>query len=75
MSEERGIVTFPSTHSALNAERVARKAGLTIAMIPVPRWISSDCNMGMAVSMEDKESLKTLLVAENIQCGFVAWQE
>ncbi|MFC1461212.1 DUF3343 domain-containing protein, partial [Verrucomicrobiota bacterium] len=60
-AEDRVIVIFPSTHLALSAERAARAAGIPVKMIPVPRHISPDCNMGMEVALNRQNSLKTLL--------------
>jgi hypothetical protein len=39
----RLIVTFPSSHAALAAERALLGAGLPVELIPVPRQIRSDC--------------------------------
>jgi len=71
MAEARLIVIFPSTHLALSAERAARAVGIPVKMIPVPRHISPDCNMGMEVAFNEENPLKTLLAAEQIECRFV----
>jgi len=73
VAEEYVIVIFPSTHHALKAERVAGEKGIDVKMIPVPREISSDCNMGMRVSCEDEEAARTVLEESNVQCEFVPW--
>lgn len=65
------IVTFPNTHLALKAERIAKEAGIRAKMIPVPRYISSDCNMGMRVAPEHKEALEASLKAAGVECAFV----
>lgn len=71
MAEARCIVIFPSTHFALRAERAALAAGIPAQMIPVPRDISPDCNMGMEVSVEHEGALRTLLAAKGVDCSFV----
>ena len=73
MPEEYYIVTFPSTHLALRAERVAHKAGIPVVMIPVPRQLSADCNMGMRIRRKRGDSLKALLASEGVACDFVPW--
>ena len=58
MPEKKYIIIFPSTHEALNAERMAKKADLNVSMTVVPRHISSDCNMGMTGSSRDRDALE-----------------
>ena len=45
MADMEALVTFPSVHYALKAERAFRKHRLDVDMIPVPRAISSDCGI------------------------------
>jgi len=71
MADKRFIVTFPSTHAALQAERAALKAGIEVRMIPVPREISADCNMGIETSMEQENALMKIFAAGDIECNFV----
>ena len=70
---ERCIVIFPSTHFAIRAERAAHQAGLTVRMVPVPRQISPDCNMGMETSVNLKNSLESVLCEKGIECNFATW--
>ncbi len=74
MTKERSIITFSSTHDALQAERIAREAGIRVRIIPVPRWISTDCNMGMELPIEQKDLLRAKLKAKCIECNFVNWK-
>ncbi len=60
------ILTFPSTHAALKAERIAKAAGIEVAMIPVPRSLSADCNMGLRVGDSDHDRLLTVLAKNNV---------
>ncbi len=75
MPKESCIVTFPSTHLALRGERVAHEAGIQVRMVPVPRQISSDCNMGMEASTDCMERLRSLLTSKGIECDLVRWRE
>ena len=74
MSDNCCIIVFPSTHSALRAERVAKREELEVGIIPVPRKISADCNMGMKVSMADKEATMKVLRENGVECRFVDWK-
>lgn len=71
MTEQRCIVTFPSTYHALRAERVSKAAGFSVSMIPVPRGISADCNIGMEVRSEHADSLRGVLEKARVDCDFV----
>ena len=75
MGEEVCIVTFPTTFAALKAERAAAEGGVAVRMVPVPREISSDCNMGMEASIEDMQRLRSLLGSRGVECEFVRWRE
>jgi hypothetical protein len=56
------IITFPSVHHALKAEKLLRGEGIPVAAINTPRHISSDC--GICLRFEEnlepkiKETLK-----------------
>ncbi len=65
------IVVFPSTHFALRAEKLARAEGLPVRMVPVPRGISADCNMGMQVAREYVARLEPLLADKGVVCEIV----
>ena len=71
--DERCIVIFPSTHFAIRAERAAQQAGIAVRMVPVPRQISPDCNMGMETSIDQKNSLELVLSDKGIECNFATW--
>ncbi|OAG27510.1 DUF3343 domain-containing protein [Thermodesulfatator autotrophicus] len=52
------ILLFPSIHYVLKAEKVLKKEGLKLDLVPVPKEVSSDC--GMALEIE-KEALALVL--------------
>ncbi len=51
------IITFPSIHDALKAEKHCRKAGFKVKLIPVPRHISSNCGMALECLNRDIEEI------------------
>jgi hypothetical protein len=61
MKEERSVVLFHSTSAALRTEKLARKAGLSVKLIPVPRSLSSDCGVCISFNTADREALEGLL--------------
>ena len=68
MSEEIRIITFPSVWHAFRADKVLKTAGVTCALIPVPRELSSSCQ-GLAAKIieTDLDRALALLDAEKVQ--------
>ena len=75
MAAEACIVTFPTVHAAIQAERAAKEEGVAVQMIPVPREISSDCNVGMKASVDDMPQLRSIMNFKGIECDMVEWND
>lgn len=41
------IVTFPTTHSALHAEKVLEETDMSFLVVPTPREISAGCGLSI----------------------------
>lgn len=54
MSNDYCVVLFYSTSLAIRGEKIAKKAGLKVKLIPTPRHLSSDC--GTALRFEEKDT-------------------
>lgn len=61
------IITFSSTHHALKAEKILKKADIPAKVIPVPRDISSDCGVALRFEKQFEDDVKTELNVENIE--------
>ncbi len=61
--EERNVMllTFPSTHEALAFEKSCRQLELKMALIPVPRMISSSCGLAARFSLSDLPPVLSML--------------
>lgn len=55
------VLLFPSIHYVLKAEKKLKEAGLKPDMIPVPKELSSDCGMALALGEEEWERARGLL--------------
>ncbi|HBG22816.1 MAG TPA: hypothetical protein DDW83_06130 [Peptococcaceae bacterium] len=55
------VLTFPSTHYALKAEKLCKKDGIRVAMIPLPRELSTDCGVSLIVCPEECKNAENLL--------------
>jgi hypothetical protein len=62
-----GVILFPSTHFAIRAEKRVKEKGLTVKLIPVPRYISSDCGVCLRIPWEQKEEIQDLLEREGVK--------
>jgi hypothetical protein len=51
----QGVVLFHTTTSALRAEKILQKNGLTVKLIPTPRELSSDCGIALRFEWDDRE--------------------
>lgn len=70
---EHSVVLFHSTSGAIRAEKLAKKGGLRVKLIPVPRHLSSDCGLCLRFESEDVHSLRAILDASQVEfdeiCG------
>jgi hypothetical protein len=58
---EHGVVLFHTSSSAMQAEAVLAKAGLSVRMIPTPRELSSDCGLALRFEWAAHEQVGKLL--------------
>ncbi len=63
----QGVVLFHTTTSALRAEKILQKAGLTVKLIPTPRELSSDCGIALRFELSDRGTVKTILTDAKIE--------
>jgi hypothetical protein len=62
-----GVVLFHTTTSALRAEKVTKKAGLKVKLIPTPRELSSDCGIALRFELEDRETIEQVLTGAGVE--------
>jgi hypothetical protein len=55
------LLVCQSIHHVMKAEQLLRDAGIVPDMIPVPREISSDCGMCLAIDNADVADVEALL--------------
>lgn len=60
----RYIITFESVHYVIKAEKILKKAGINLRLIPPPREISSDCGMAIEI-LDDIKGIRSLLESKN----------
>ena len=52
-NDSNGIVLFDSVHFVLAAEKILKRKGIWIDLVPVPRVLSADCGMAISFRSED----------------------
>jgi len=63
----QGVVLFHTTTSALRSEKILRKAGLNVKLIPTPRELSSDCGMALRFELSDREEVEKQLASAGVE--------
>lgn len=51
---EFAVILVHSTSHAIHAERVLKRAGLAVKLIPTPRHLSSDCGSAVRITADDQ---------------------
>lgn len=64
---EFGVVLFYTTSSAMGAEKLLVRAGLTVKLIPTPRQFSSDCGIALRFAWDECEQVRSLLETDRIE--------
>jgi hypothetical protein len=54
------ILVYTTSH-AIQAERVLRRAGLAVKLIPTPRHLSSDCGSALRIPAADRRASERAL--------------
>jgi hypothetical protein len=60
------IITFSTTHHVLHAEKLLRSTGIDVELVPVPRYISSDCGICIKLHCMHLDKALALLRAEGV---------
>ena len=60
------LFLFPNVHIVMKADRICRKQGIKVRVIPVPENISSECGMCLLVATEDVKKCRELFNAEKL---------
>jgi predicted ABC-type transport system involved in lysophospholipase L1 biosynthesis ATPase subunit len=55
------VVLVHSTSHAIHAERVLKRVGLKVKLIPTPRHLSSDCGSAVRIAAADHDRAEAAL--------------
>ncbi len=66
MSAPYMVLLVPTTSHAIRGERVLRKAGLDVKLIPTPRHLSSDCGSALRLPASERSAAVAALEAAGV---------
>ena len=55
------VITFNSIHRVMKAEKILKREGVSITLVPTPRRISSDCGMVVRVDCGELDRAQKIL--------------
>ena len=62
----RGIITFYSSQHAMHAEKVLKRHGFSVELIPGPKEISPNCGVAIRYDYEVTAAVQEVLAAGNV---------
>jgi hypothetical protein len=63
---EHVVILVHSTSHAIAAERVLKRAGLEVRLIPTPRHLSSDCGSAVRIAADARAAGEQALTAAGV---------
>ena len=60
------VVLVHSSSYAIRAEKLLKKAGIECKMMPVPRYLSSDCGVCVRITSTEKDQVLSILEAARL---------
>ena len=60
------VILVHSTSRAIQVERLLKRAGLSVKLIPTPRHLSSDCGSAVRIAATDRAPSEQLLTESRI---------
>lgn len=66
-TKQYSVVLFYSTSNALQAEKLFKKMGIAVKLIPVPRQLSSDCGICLRFDRPDEARVRAILEKREIE--------
>lgn len=61
IKREFGVITFKSTHYAIQADSAFKNEEISYRTIPTPREITKSCGLAIRFNLEDIEKVKDII--------------
>lgn len=62
-----GIIIFSDIPMSIRAEKMLKNMGFTVRLVAPPPKLRMDCEMGVAITLAQKQDIERLFVEEDIQ--------
>lgn len=62
-----GVVLLHNTSAVMRSEKILRKGGVAVKLIPTPREFSSDCGMAVRFAWQEVERVRALLAEAHVE--------
>jgi hypothetical protein len=69
---EQTVILFPTSAHVMRAEKLLKDEGFPCKLIPVPRALSSDCGICLAVPTSDFTEICELLTTKKVDYDDIA---
>jgi len=63
---EQSVILFPTSAHVMRAEKLLNDAGFSCRLIPVPRDLSSDCGICLALPAGESAGARALLEGKGV---------
>ena len=60
------VAIFHSMHRVMKAEKVLKREGVAMLLIPVPRQLTSDCGLAIRYAEDDRANIEEILNREDL---------
>jgi hypothetical protein len=64
--DDKVVIIIYTVSQAIKIEKILRKIGITCKLIPVPRFLSSDCGVCVSIRKSDEGKVRQILQDSNI---------
>ena len=66
-----GVVLFHTNSAVMRAEKLLKKEGLTVKLIPTPREFSSDCGTALRFEWPQRERVEKVLAEASVEIASI----
>lgn len=63
----KGVILFSSIHYVIQAEKLIKGKGFFYDLIPIPRYLSSDCGTCLLFNWEEKDMILNILKGKGLR--------
>jgi len=67
MADRECVATFHTTHEGMRAARMLQEQDVAARLIPVPRWLSTDCGIALTFPAADEPRVRAVLTDAGIE--------